>query len=158
MRSYDWPKPKKLSPSGLERFLPRTSSPTRESLTYMDNNALLDPYEMFRTRLDQPPRKASVRGMEKPPYHFISGHFIPPPKPRKLTLKARFARFKTMIKAFFTKYYWSFGRNKCDYCVCPPTCQCQKVKSLLNKTAFLDDDEEINEAQSRVNNDPKEKN
>ncbi|XP_044267741.1 uncharacterized protein LOC123013345 [Tribolium madens] len=129
------------SASGLEKFLPRTSTPDPEKYFLVDNKDCFDSYEIFRHVLENPPKKVRVRGMKKIPFDFISGHLVD----FNITRNSRkMATFHKKLKIFFKKCYKILIRQKCDYS-CPMTCECQKIKSFLNKTQYLDDDSLQNE-------------
>ncbi|XP_008193914.3 uncharacterized protein LOC103313164 [Tribolium castaneum] len=121
------------SASGLEKFLPRTSTPDPDKYFLVDNKDCFDSYEIFRHVLENPPKKVRVRGMKNVPFDFISGHLV------DFNNSRRIATFHRKLKTFFRKCFKILARKKCDY-ACPMTCECQKIKSFLNKTQALDDD------------------
>ncbi|KAJ3632926.1 hypothetical protein MTP99_009907 [Tenebrio molitor] len=146
------------SPSGLERLFPRTSTPLQDDHKFVDNSSCFDPYELFRHAVEKPLKTAHVRGIEPVPYHFFTGNLIPEGgasdvttimfdvtnevrPPRRRTMKMRLVGLKKSLKNFFKRYYKALIRNRCDYSVCPARCECQRLKSFLNKTIVLDDEE-----------------
>ncbi|CAH1368477.1 unnamed protein product, partial [Tenebrio molitor] len=125
------------SPSGLERLFPRTSTPLQDDHKFVDNSSCFDPYELFRHAVEKPLKTAHVRGIEPVPYHFFTGNLIPEGGASDVTT----IMFDKSLKNFFKRYYKALIRNRCDYSVCPARCECQRLKSFLNKTIVLDDEE-----------------